>query len=143
MTILETHEYETTATGGKITKGDVQCLFGKTINGANVLLAEKLTKGSTYWMNYNFGANVGSNGRINYLYIYKGSKFTLFGVYPGMAWSTALTTVKSSDMKWQQYYKDSTGIWYSSTKYPSRVLCIEKSGSKVKEVYYGVNSYFE
>lgn len=129
------------SSGGKLNKGDVQSLFGKTLRDANALLPEKLTKGKAYYVNSNIGANVNSNGKIDYLYVYKGSGYNLFGVYPGMAWSKALTTVASSPMKWQEYFRDSSGIWYTSAKYTSRMLYIGKKSGKVGEVYYCQKSY--
>ncbi len=127
--------------GGSLTKGDVQSLYGKTVKDANKLLPEKLTKGKTYYVNSNIGANVNSKGKIDYLYVYKGPKYSLFGVYPGMAWSKALTAVETSSMKWQEYYRLSDKIWYTSSKYPSRMLYIEKKSNKVVKVFYCLESY--
>ena len=123
-------------TPAKITRGNIQSLYGKTISDANALLTDKMTKDGSYYLNYNFGAKVNSKGKINYLYVYEGSKYSLFGVYPGMSWSTALTTVQGSSLKWTKYYQDTSGIWYTCEKYPTRMLFLKKKSSKVEEVYY-------
>ena len=119
---------------GKL-KGDIQELYGRTISEANALLEDPLKASGEFYVNDYVGVKVNKKGKINYLYVGSGKKYSLFGVTPGMKWSKGVDTLAAGS--WEQQYIDSKGAWFSNPAYEGRVVYLEKgSGGKIAAVFY-------
>lgn len=120
---------------GKLTGGDIQRLYGKTVKEANALLNDRLVSAEGDWANNYFAVKTDASGKIRLIDLYKGTKYSLYGVTIGMEWKTAIAKLTAAKEGWELYYEDSKGVWYKCPAYSDRAVYLEKH-SKVEEIWY-------
>ena len=118
----------------------IHFLYGSTISEANSVLADKLIYlGDGIYSNGYFGVETDSSGKINWMAILDGTKYSLFGVGQGMGWIQSQATLAGvSGWDWRPINNSPNDNTFVSDLYPDKMVYFTKdSNGKVKNVVFG------
>ena len=114
--------------------GSIQSLLGKKIANYKNRLANKLTLSGKFYMNSYLGAQV-KRGKIVFICISSGSKYRLFGVYPGMDVFKADGLLEKAGFSWSS--ASDSGSWFYRKGSTAILLNYSTYSYNVTDISYG------
>ena len=121
----------------KDAKQELRAVMGKTVKAANKTLADELKATAKGYDNGSFRVGRNTLKRINKIVLYGGKGgYRLFGTYPGMKLTAAVSTLKKKG--WKLARKSSSGDIYLSESDPAHAIRLKKKSAKVSQVIYYV-----
>ena len=138
-TIQVTVKGKGSKTGGNLT-GDIQGLFGLKLEDALAQFADEMTENDGFWVNKYCGLQA-SGGKVDHLYVNKGTRYSLFGITPGMEWDAAVSRLAElTDFNWKEVSNEGSYAIFQSEVYSKRLVYMKNSGGRVELVHYYTDS---
>ena len=115
-------------------------LFGKTIKQANLLIDDELVAEEDFYLNSYFGVQTDEQGRINYISLFNGTKYSLFSATIGQGIrATAYIGGCGDQYNWQPYNSLAAPPYMTSEYYPDRIIMLTwNEKSRLTSITYGV-----
>ena len=120
----------------KTISGNIQGILGKPILSVRDRIADYLIYDSGSYLNLYFGVGVtGVLDKIDQIHVLSGSKYKLYGVYPGMSADTAINKLEDAGWSYSNYKTSGTEIHFFFYKGSQGILLsFNGSTEKVKSI---------